>query len=106
MCGATQRASSAPPSARFVEWGHLGHEARLGRSHGRRRTEGAVGMPQPIAQLEKPDAIVGRHDVAVAVQVGEIRDARAESMVLTLADVTGALVVLELAEVQRERDLL
>src|SRR5438445_12349824 len=42
----------------------------------------------------------------MAVQVGEIRDARAEALVLALADVAGALVALELAEVEREGNLL
>src|SRR5437870_13773795 len=42
----------------------------------------------------------------MAVQVGEIRDARAEALVLALADVAGALVALELAEVEREGKLL
>src|SRR4029077_18676544 len=80
--------------------------AREQRVLGRRRTEGAVRMPEPITELEKPDAILGRHDLALAVQVREIRDARAEAMVLALADVAGALVVLELAEIERECDLL
>src|SRR5258705_8917151 len=63
-------------------------------------------MPEPITELEKPDAILGRHDLALAIQVRKIRDARAEAMVLALADVAGALVILELAEIERERDLL
>src|SRR4030095_14549721 len=44
--------------------------------------------------------------ILLAIQVREIGAARAEAMVLALADVAGALVVLELAEIQRERDLL
>src|SRR3989440_3522868 len=30
---------------------------------GRCRAEGAVGMPQPIARLDKPAAIIGRPDL-------------------------------------------
>ena len=63
-------------------------------------------MPQPVAELEEPDPILVGHDVAVLVEVGEIRDARAEPMVLALSDMPRRVVILELAEMAGERDLL
>ena len=63
-------------------------------------------MPEVVAQLEEPHPVLGRHDLAVLVQVGEIRDVGAEPMILALADMAGGLVSLQLAEVQREGKLL
>src|SRR5262249_40829303 len=68
--------------------------------------EGAVGVPEAIAELEEPHPILGRHDLAVLVQVGEVRDARTKAMILGLPDMAGRLVVLQRAEVEGERDLL
>jgi hypothetical protein len=63
-------------------------------------------MPQPVAELEEPDPVLGRHDPAVAVEVGEIGDAGAEPLRAGLADMTRGDVVLELAEMPGEGDLL
>src|SRR5712692_4539432 len=59
-----------------------------------------------IAQLEEPHAVLGRHDVAVLVQVGEIRHAGTKPMVLALADMARGLVALQLAKVEGEGELL
>ena len=63
-------------------------------------------MPQPVAQLEEPDPILVGHDVAVLVEVGEIRDAGAEPLVLAFSDMPRRVVILELPEMAGERDLL
>jgi hypothetical protein len=63
-------------------------------------------MPQPVAELEEPHAVLGRHDPAVLVEVGEISDARSEPLVFALADMAGRCIAFELAEVAGEGDLL
>ena len=66
----------------------------------------AVGVPEPVAQLEEPLAVVARNDLAVLVEVGQIADPGAEAALRCLADVAGPGLDLELAEVAREGDLL
>src|SRR6266436_7843339 len=52
-------------SARVIpSWGDARGEQRIFR---RNRTERAVRMPQPVAELEKPHPILGRHDATVLV---------------------------------------
>jgi len=68
--------------------------------------KGAVGMPEAITELEEPHAILGGHDLAVLIEVGEVRDAGTEAMILRFPDVTERRVVLQGAEVEGERDLL
>jgi hypothetical protein len=68
--------------------------------------EGTVGMPQPVAQLEEPLAIVGRDDLAILVEVGEIGDSLTEAGFRRLADCAGPLLDLERTEIPREGDLL
>src|SRR6266446_5418431 len=63
-------------------------------------------MPQPVAELEEPHPILGRHDFPVFVEIGEISDAGAEPLLAALADMTGCGIALELAEVAGEGDLL
>ncbi len=63
-------------------------------------------MPEPVAQLEEPLAVVGRHDLAVLVEVGEIADPGAQPIVRRLADGAGPGLGFERAEVLREGDLL
>src|SRR5204863_633594 len=63
-------------------------------------------MPQPVAQLEEPYPILVGHDVAVLVEVGKIRDARPEPLVLAYSDMPRSVVVFELPEMAGERDLL
>src|ERR1700722_20947551 len=70
------------------------------------RAEGAVGMPQPITELEKPDAIVRIHQRAISRQVGEIGNAGAKTFLLALADMTWGFVALEIAEARGEGELL
>src|SRR6516165_11564982 len=62
--------------------------------------------PQPVAELEEPHAVFGRHDPAVLVEVREIRHARTEALLLAPADMSGRRVALELAEVAGEGELL
>src|SRR5579863_995848 len=101
---------------RIVGGAHVG-ELRLAAAGGNRppreqgifrrdRPVGAVGVPQAIGELEQPDPVLGRHDRALAREVGEIGDAPAEALLLALADVAGRLVALELAKVFGEGDLL
>jgi len=63
-------------------------------------------VPQPVAQLEEPLAVVGRDDLAVLVEVGEIAHAGAEAALRRLANVARPGLDFELAEVAREGDLL
>ncbi len=63
-------------------------------------------MPEPVAQFEEPYPVLVRHDSAIPVQVGEIRDTRAEPMILALSHVPRRAVALELAKTAGERDLL
>ena len=63
-------------------------------------------MPQPVAQLEEPHPILVGHDVAVLVEVGKIRDPRAEPLVLASSDMPRRIVIFELPEMAGERDLL
>src|SRR5262249_10569928 len=62
-------------------------------------------VPEAVAQLEEPHAVLGRHDVAVAVEGGEVRDAGPQPGILSLSHVARGLVVLPLAEVPRGSDL-
>src|SRR6516164_602629 len=71
----------------------------------RDRAERAVGMPEPVAELEEPDPVLIRDDVAVFVEVGEIRDPRPEPAVLAPSYVPRRVVALKLPEMARERDL-
>src|SRR5579862_316699 len=63
-------------------------------------------MPQPVAELEKPYPVLGRHDVAVSVEVGEIGDAGAEPLRLLAPDMAGRGIILQFAEMLGEGDLL
>src|SRR5260370_18783053 len=63
-------------------------------------------MPQPVAELEEPHPVLGRHDAAVLVEVGEIGDARAEPLVLAPTDMARRPIALELPEMARESALL
>src|SRR5438067_3944586 len=63
-------------------------------------------MPQPVGQFEKPDAVVGGHDVAVLVEVREIGNAGAEPLLVTAAEVSRGAVRLQLAEMAGEGELL
>ena len=61
-------------------------EDRILRRH---RPERAVRMPQPVAELEEPHTILGRHDPAIPVEVGEIGNARTKPLLAARADMTG-----------------
>jgi hypothetical protein len=63
-------------------------------------------MPQPVAQLEEPLAVVGRDDLAVPVEVGEIAHAGAEAAFRRLADGARPLLDLKRPEDRRKGDLL
>ena len=63
-------------------------------------------MPQPVSELKEPCPILGRHERAVLVEVGEICDAWAKATILPPLDMTWRRIALELAEVARESDLL
>src|SRR5258708_21662690 len=63
-------------------------------------------MPQPVAELEKPDPGVGRDDVAVLVEIGEIGDALRRPLLDLFADMARAAVGLERAELTGEGELL
>src|ERR1700761_3774464 len=63
-------------------------------------------MPQPIAKLEEPHAVFGRHDLAVPVQVREVRDACTKPAVRSLPDMAARLVVLQFAELLGKGELL
>ena len=63
-------------------------------------------MPKTITELEKPHPVFRRNDPAVAIQIGEVRNPRAEAGVRALTDVTTCLVILQFAEVTRKRQLL
>ena len=63
-------------------------------------------MPQPVAELEEPDPLVRRDDIAVLVEVGEIGDAGTEPLLDRLPDMPRRAIVLQLAEMPGEDDLL
>jgi hypothetical protein len=63
-------------------------------------------MPQPVAKLEEPNAILRGHDLAVAREIREIRDSSAEPFFLALADMPWGLIALERAKLASERELL
>jgi len=63
-------------------------------------------MPQPVAELEEPDPVLGGNDGAALVEVREIGDAGANPRIAIFADMAGRLVALQLAEMPGERDLL
>ena len=63
-------------------------------------------MPQPVAQLEEPLAVVGRDDLAVPVEVGEIAHARAQPALRRLADGARPHLLLERPECAAEGELL
>src|SRR5204863_1330662 len=50
--------------------------------------------------------MLGGHDVAVLVEVGKIRDARAEPLVLAFSDMSRRIVIFELSKIACELDLL
>ena len=62
-------------------------------------------MPQPVGQFEEPHPVVGGDDVAVLVEVREIRHAGAEPLGGATADMAGRLVRFELAEMAGEDEL-
>ena len=62
-------------------------------------------MPQPVGQFEEPHPVVGGDDVAVLVEVREIRHAGAEPLGGATADMAGRLVRLQLAEMTGEGEL-
>src|SRR5215472_13668179 len=80
--------------------------AREQRVLRRNWAERAVGVPQPVAELEEPHPVAVRHDVAVLVEVGKICDARAQPLILPFSYVPRRLVALEFAEMAGKRDLL
>ena len=57
-------------------------------------------MPQPVAQLEEPRAVVGGEDRAVLVEIGEVRHALAEPGPSARFGRAGGLVALQLPEVR------
>ena len=63
-------------------------------------------MPQPIAKFEQPEAVVRSHERAISREVGEIRNAVAEAVLLTLANMARRFVTLEIAELSSEAELL
>ena len=63
-------------------------------------------MPQPVAELEEPQPVLGREDVAVFVEVGEIGDAGPKPLLLAPADVPGRRIILERAELAGKGELL
>src|SRR5215472_213517 len=80
--------------------------AREQRVLRRNWAERAVGVPQPVAELEEPHPVAVRHDVAVLVEVGKIGDARAQPLILPFSYVPRRPVALEFAKVAGKSDLL
>src|SRR5215831_20657515 len=80
--------------------------AREQRILRRDRAKRAVGVPQPVAELEEPYRVAVRHDVAVFVEVGKIGDARAQPLILAFPYMPRRPVALELAEMAGKSDLL
>src|SRR5580704_15773026 len=84
-------------------WYHASGKERVFRRDGAKR---AVGVPETVAELEEPNPVFGRHDVAVLVEVREIGNARPEPLVLLHSDVARRRVALQFAEMPREGKLL
>ena len=63
-------------------------------------------MPETIGKLEEPDPVLGRHESAVARQIGKVRDAGTQPMLVAFADVAGRFVALEFAEMTGKGELL
>ena len=63
-------------------------------------------MPQTVAELEEPDAVLRRHDGAIAREIGEVGDTAGQPFLFALADMPRSLVPLELAKSARKSELL
>src|ERR1700729_2417177 len=70
------------------------------------RAEGAVGVPQPVAEFEQPDSIIRRHHRAASRQVGKIGNPTAETFLSALSNMARRFVALNIAELLGEDDLL
>ncbi len=82
------------------------HSPRQQRILRRDRPERAVGVPQPVAELEKPYPVLGRDDRAVPGQVGQIGNAGAEPVVFAFPNASRCFVIFQVTKIPGKCDLL
>ena len=82
-----------------------GDAARKERVFRRDRAERTVRMPELVAEIEQPAAVVSRQGLLVLSEIGHVVHQRVEPLFVRLRDIAAGRV-LDFAEIASERDLL